>query len=203
VIPEDLAFRGVLHGALNKGGEISGPDDRAWGFRGVAMAALRSLAAPKVRELAPVSVLRALITLTADPITLTADPIAPHPRDHRGDQQNDHQRDADHDSRGTHTAKATPVCRHRICLCLRDGKGNKMAEEGARGPGDLWPDDDVDVIPCRGGLVSGAGRFRTAAITVDSRTVVVTGGEGGAAVTVDVGGVAGPGSPPSARHLLP
>ena len=26
----------VLHGALNKGGEIIGPDDRAWGFRGVA-----------------------------------------------------------------------------------------------------------------------------------------------------------------------
>lgn len=28
VIPEELAFRGVLHGALN----------RAWGFRGVALA---------------------------------------------------------------------------------------------------------------------------------------------------------------------
>jgi hypothetical protein len=113
VIPEDLAFRGVLHGALNKGGQIIGPDDRARDFRGVVTTAPRSLGASKVREFAPVRVLRGLITLTADL-------IAPHPRDHRGDHQNDHQPDADRDSRGTHTAKATPVCHRRICMCLCD-----------------------------------------------------------------------------------
>lgn len=77
------------------GGEIIGPDDRAWGFRGVAITAHRSLASGrKVRDPAPGSILRGLITVTADP-------VAPHPRDHRCDHQNDDKRNADHAKRGS------------------------------------------------------------------------------------------------------
>ena len=133
VIPDELAFRGVVHGALNKGGEIIGPNDRAWGVRGVATATQRSLAPSKVRGLAPVTVLRGLVTLTANPtaphlVTLTAEPIALHPHDHRGDHQNDHQPVTDRDSRGAHAAKATPVCPRRICQCLCDRVHYEIAE---------------------------------------------------------------------------
>jgi hypothetical protein len=96
VIPDEFAFRGVLNGAPNEGGKIIGPEERAWGLRGVATAAERGLVSgSKVRDLSPVLFLRGLITLTKDP-------FAPHPRDHRGDHQNDHQRDAHYDKRGTH-----------------------------------------------------------------------------------------------------